>query len=423
MKFTSIPRLAALFCWLLGSFSIADAQENWARFRGDNGTGISETKGFPTTFSPGDFRWNIELPGLGHGSPIIWGDKLFVTSATEDENLEGGTQRFLFCLNAETGEAVWSTLVGFNSSHKHKKNSFASSTPVTDGNQVFVAFADEQKLTLSAYSMDGELNWRRALGPFTSQHGLGISPIVFDDMVILPKDMMGPSAIMAFDAKTGETVWSTLRKIRKTSYSTPMILEQPGKAPQLICVSGASGVAGLNPYTGETIWHTKEFPMRTVASPVYGKGLIVVSDGGGGRGANLWAVDPSGTGDVTETHIKYERKRELPYVPTPIAYRDWFFLWSDQGIVSCVEIETGNNLWTQRVSDTTVSGSPICIDGKIYCADESGSVAVIDAAPEFKLYGKSTLGDNTHSTPAVAGGKLFFRTFNRLMCLDAVAGD
>ncbi|HSG71271.1 MAG TPA: PQQ-binding-like beta-propeller repeat protein, partial [Planctomycetaceae bacterium] len=306
---------------------------------------------------------------------------------------------------------------------KHKKNSFASSTPTTDGHQVYVAFADEQTLTLSAYSMDGELNWRRGLGPFTSQHGLGVSPIVFDEMVILAKDMMGPSSIMAFDTKTGETIWSTLRKIRKTSYATPMILNRPGQASQLICVSGASGVSGLNPYTGETIWQTGEFPMRTVASPIYGKGLIIASDGGGGRGSSLWAVDPSGTGDVTETHIKYQRKKELPYVPTPIAYQDWLFLWTDQGIVSCVEIETGDNVWTQRVSDTTVSGSPLCIDGKLYCADESGSVAVVDAAPEFKLHGKSTLGDGTHSTPAVAGGKIFFRTFNRLMCLDAIAGN
>lgn len=423
MKFKPVLLTVLVACSFAVPLSPALAQENWARFRGDNGTGISETKGIPTTFSPGDFRWNIELPGLGHGSPIVWGNKLFVTSATEAENLEGGTQRFLFCFNAETGEQIWSTLVGFNSSHKHKKNSFASSTPTTDGQQVYVAFADEQTLTLSAYSMDGELNWRRGLGPFTSQHGLGVSPIVFDEMVILAKDMMGPSSIMAFDTKTGETIWSTLRKIRKTSYATPMILNRPGQEPQLICVSGASGVSGLNPYTGETLWHTEEFSMRTVASPIYGKDLIIASDGGGGRGSSLWAVDPSGTGDVTESHIKYQRKKELPYVPTPIAYQDWLFLWTDQGIVSCVEIETGDNVWTQRVSDTTVSGSPLCIDGKLYCADESGSVAVVDAAPEFKLHGKSTLGDGTHSTPAVAGEKIFFRTFNRLMCLDAIVGN
>ena len=231
--------------------------------------------------------------------------------------------------------------------------------------------------------------------------------------------MMGSSSIMAFDKQTGDTVWTIPRKVRKTSYATPMILERPGKPDQLIAVSGASGVTGHNPLTGEELWATAEFPKRTVASPILAAGNIIATDGGGGKGFDLWAVSPDGTGDVTSTHIKYKRTKELPYVPTPIVFNDLMFLWSDKGIVSCVDPVAGKNLWTERLSKTDVSASPICIDGKIYCPDEDGNVSVIAAAKEFKLLGASSLGDPTHATPSVAGGRVFFRTFNRLICLEA----
>lgn len=395
------------------------AQENWTRFRGPNGSGISPLKGVPTEFSEQDFAWNIELPGKGHGSPIIWKDQLFVTSATETGEQDGGEQRLLFCLNPANGKEIWSLKLGFNTSHKHVKNSFASSTPCTDGQLLYVAFADEQKLTLDAYTLEGERKWRRILGAFTSQHGFGVSPILYKNLVVLPKDMMGSSTIMAFDKETGDTVWSIPRQIRRTSYATPMILERPGKPDQLITVSGASGISGHDPLTGDVLWTTAEFPKRTVASPIVAAGNIIASDGGGGKGFDLWAVSPDGSGDITETHIKFKRTKELPYVPTPIYFNELLFLWSDKGVVSCVDPKTGENLWTERVQRTEVSSSPVCIDGKIYCPDENGNVAVVAASREFEHLGTSSLGDPTHATPAVAGGRVFFRTFNRLICLEA----
>lgn len=414
-----LSRLTASLLLLALAVPSLSAQENWPRFRGENGTGVSGQTGLPVTWSPGDFEWNIALPGVGHGSPIVWGDRLYITSGSDDGSLEGGSERYLYCIDAATGEAIWSRTIGFNSTHRHKKNSFASSTPCTDGRQVYVAFADEPHLTLAAYTMDGELQWRRLLGPFTSQHGLGISPILFDGMVILAKDMMGPSEIMALDTETGQTVWSTLRHVRRTSYATPILIHTPDGATQLIAVSGASGVSGLDPYTGRPIWWTKEFPMRTVAAPVYANGLIIASCGGGGRGSDLWAVDPTGTGDVSDTHIKWELHREIPYVPTPIVNGDYLYLLTDLGVLNCVEIATGKSVWAKRVTTTTVSSSPVMIDGKIYCPDEKGIVTVVDASPEFKSYGQSPLGDPTHATPAVAGGRLYFRTFHRLVALRA----
>jgi len=401
-----------VFAGLVLSAPVVHAQ-NWTRFRGKNGTGISEAKGIPTSWSPGDYRWKVKLPGVGHSSPVIWKDRLFVTSA-----IDRGAVRYLHCLDTDTGKTLWKRTTGLNESHKHIKGSWASATPVVDGERVYVAFADKESYYLAAYDFDGNLVWRKNLGSFDSQHGHGVSPIVFEDMVIIPNDQKGPSSVVAFDRKTGRTVWSTLRTFRKTSYTTPFIYRENGKRPQLICASGKLGVTSLDPYTGRTNWITGEFPLRTVASPIEADGLIIQSCGGGGVGKLLIAVDPSGSGDVSKTHIKYQRDKTLPYVPTPVAYNKHVYLWNDNGVVSCIEAKTGRNIWTKRVGGK-YSGSPVCIDGKLYAISEKGNVVVIAASPKYRFIAKTSLGDPSHATPAVANGRLYLRTFHSLICLDA----
>ena len=385
--------------------------ENWTRYRGDNGTGLSDATGIPSQWSPGDYLWSRDLPGLGHSSPVIYDDRLFVTSAVEE-----GALRYLFCLDSRSGKELWSRQLGMNRSHKHSKSSWASSTPVTDGRSVFVALADKERLLLSSYDLEGQLLWRRSLGRFSSQHGHGVSPILYKDLIILPNDQKGPSSVIALDKATGQTRWSALRSIRRTSYSTPFVLSRPGKEPQLICVSGASGVTSLKPETGEVNWYTGEFPLRTVASPVYGGGLITATCGGGGVGKLLIAIDPDGAGAVSDTHIKYRIERNLPYVPTPVVYQGHIFLWYDNGVVRCLDVRSGKNLWTQRIGGK-YSGSPICISGKLYCMSEAGEVVVLAASPEFQRIATNPLGDPSHSTPAVANGRLYLRTFHRIFCI------
>lgn len=404
----------------LMTFRVATTQaENWTRFRGDNGSGISAQKGIPKTWSPADHAWNIELPGTGHAAPSIWEDKLFVTSALGTGS-EGGRTRTLFCLDSSTGKELWSRMIGMSESHRHLKSSWASSSPTVDGEHVYVAFADWENFFLAAYDFDGNLVWRRNLGPFVSQHGLGVSPIIFENMVIIPNDQDGPSSIIAVNRDNGRTVWSTLRDFQDqgTSYATPILIQSKDGTPQLICSSKTMGVTSLNPNTGRLNWLSGPLPARTVASPAYGNGLIVQTCGGGGIGKHLVAVDPNGRGDVSQTHIKYTRTKILPYVPTPIAYKDHLYLWTDQGVISCVEIETGQNIWTERVSEK-FSGSPICIDGKLYAISEDGDVVVVSASPQYKYYGKTSLNDPSYSTPAIANGKLYLRTFHRLICLPA----
>jgi outer membrane protein assembly factor BamB len=388
--------------------------ENWTRFRGDNGNGTSQQKGIPSTWSQGDYAWNIELPGEGHSSPVIFGERLFVTSAVEE-----GALRYLFCLNATTGEEIWNRTVGYNRSHKHNLSSWASGSPATDGKRVYVAFADKERYSMAAWDYEGELVWRKNLGPFESQHGQGVSPIVFDGMVIAANDQKGPSSIVALDAETGNTVWSTLRSHRETSYATPMIYQKPGQKPQLICVSGAMGVTSLDPYSGQMNWMSGEFPLRTVASPVEAEGLIFASCGQGGKGGVLMtAINADANLAAGESRIVYKRDRALAYVPTPVVHEGHLYLWGDSGIVSCVELKTGNNVWTKRVGGDYF-GSTVLIDGKIYIMSEDGKCVVIAASPKYELLGENDLGDPSHATPAVANGRLYLRTFHRLACLKA----
>lgn len=385
----------------------------WTRFRGPNGTGISHLEGVPRHLGQ---RTITNGPSLCRASVtrrrVVWDDRLFVTCGGEKGS------RTLLCLNAASGETVWTDTVDLGANHLHRKNSYASGTPATDGERVYVAYADEEHYLVLGYSLAGEKLWTRDLGSFSSQHGQGVSPIVHGDLLIVPNDQMGPSSIIALNRKTGETVWESKRNFRRTSYATPFILEVDGGQPQLICLSGATGLTGLDPETGTEIWRSGELPMRTVGSPVFGEGVVIASCGSGGRGKHMVAVEPTGNGDVSESHVRFVRKQNLPYVPTPVMWEGHLYLWNDDGVVCCVDPKTGENVWRERVGGN-FSGSPVLIDGALYCISEDGEVVVIDASPTYRLHGRSPLGDASYATPAVANGRVYLRGFSRLCCLKA----
>jgi len=406
----SMNRFLLLLLIVVSSTSPALAQ-NWPRYRGADGSGVSQAKGFPTSWSQGDYEWVVELPGEGHSSPVIWDRDLFVTTATDE-----GRVRYLLCLDAGTGKIKWSRAAGFNTNPKHAKNSFASSTPATDGERVYVAFADEERFGLAAYDIEGNLVWRNWLGPFLSRHGQATSPIVFEDLVIIPNDQDGPSSIVAYDRRDGRLVWSSLRSAREASYATPLLIELPGKKPQLICLSGATGLTSLDPWSGGLNWSTAELPKRTVASPTYASGLVYAICGEGGKGVRMIGVDPSGSGSIDSTHVKFRRDKDLPYVPAAVGVDDSVFLWTDNGVVICLDPKTQKTRWQERVGGN-FSGSPICVDGKLYCIEESGKVIVVNAGSEYRLLGENPIGDPSYSTPAVANGRLYLRSFHRLSSL------
>ncbi|MBM79290.1 MAG: hypothetical protein CMJ78_01695 [Planctomycetaceae bacterium] len=405
-----LNRLGLVGLVLVLSASLTQA-ENWPRFRGTDGTGVSDQKGIPTTWTANDYEWNIELPGVGHAQPIVWEKKLFATSAIDE-----GAQRYIFCIDTETGKQLWTKTVTLNKSHKHPKSSWASSTPVTDGKLVYFSFADKETYLILAYTLDGEFSWQRDVGEFDSQHGLGVSPILFDGLLIVANDQKGPSSIIALNAENGKTRWSIERKYRKTSYATPRIVKGKNDDAQLIVVSGATGVTSLDPLTGRKNWNAGTFPLRTVASPVYGAGLIIASCGQGGRyGVKQIAVDVRLNADGAP-RIRWTRERLIPYVPTPIVFNDMLFEWNDEGTVACVDIKTGKELKRARIGGN-YSGSPICIDGKLYGVAEDGIVRVVSATPKLNDLGSVDLGDPSHSTPIVAHGRLFLRSYHRLAAL------
>ena len=399
-------------CVLSSLCSAQALAQNWARFRGDNGTGLSDVKGIPSTWKDSDYAWKIELPHVGHSSPIIWEKTLFVTSATE-----GGGERFVHCLDADSGKERWQASIKMNESKKHQKNSWASSTPATDGTRVYVLFADDSRLLVVAWNFDGEEIWRRELGAYNSEHGLGASPILQEGLLIIPNDQVGPSSLIALNAETGEPVWQSERQPGKTSYSTPLIVSNGQGGSQIICLSESNGVMGVDLLTGKINWQTPKLTHRTVASPVASDGLVFMVCGEGGSGKYFAAIqtDPAVS---AESRIVFERKTTLPYVPCPVVYHGMLILWGDKGILVCLELPTGREIWSQRI-EGGFSGSPVCIGDRLYCLTESGEVVVVRAGDHFEELGRTALGEESHSTPAVANGHLYLRTFRHLMALKA----
>jgi outer membrane protein assembly factor BamB len=410
------PRLRALSLALtLGSLLLGCAAvgaASWERFRGPNGTGQAADKDVPVIWTEHDgLLWKTEIPGVGHSSPVIWGEHLFLQSADDKE-------RRLLCLDTATGKIVWSRGAPGTLHKTHPKNNMASSTPATDGKRIYAIFWDGKQVLLVAYDFTGASLWQRELGGFTSQHGVGMSPIVFEDKVILNNDQDGSAKVLAFDAKTGKPAWEVERRAFRTCYSTPFILNHPG-APELI-VASTAGITAYHPHTGAEIWsYTWSFtgmPLRTVGSPITGSGMVFANSGDGSGARHTIAVRLGGTGDLTQTNLVWEERASFPYVPCMLVYGDHLFTVNDQGVAGCYDAKTGKEVWSHRLAGMT-SASPILIDGKIYVVDERGNAYVIAASPTYKLLGKSTVGEAVFATPAVADNRLFIRGSNHLFCI------
>lgn len=405
----SLALSAALL--LLGE---AAAQE-WTRFRGPNGTGVSETKGIPLTWTEKDFRWRVEIPGQGHSQPVIWGEKIFVQSASKDE----GKERMLYCLNKADGKELWSKKLTLPTHKPGNKNSgFANASPAVDADRVYACFVSADQFIVMALDHAGKELWKENLGPFKSQHGHGASPMIYENKLIVANDQDGPSFIVAFDLKTGKTVWKCPRRgvEQNTAYGTPQILERKGQPPLLLTTSFAHGISALDPKTGTMLWEAKVFDKRSVSSPTVVGDLVFGSCGSGGGGNFVAAVKLGGKGDVTATHLAYTIRKAAPYVPTPLTLGDRLYLVSDDGIASAVEAATGRIIWSERIGSGFFS-SPVLIDGKIYIPSTGGEMVVFATGDEFKVLARNPLSEGSDSTPCVDGDRLYVKTFSHLVCL------
>ncbi len=406
--------LVGMIVWALGS--PAGAQE-WTRFRGPNGTGLSDAKSIPVSWTDKDYHWKVVLPAGGHSSPVLWGDKIFLTGADD-----ATADRVIFAVRATDGKILWSQKHASSVHKKHKLNSFASPTSACDADVVIYSWSSPDEYTLLAVTHDGQEKWKKNLGPYVSQHSAGASPIIYGDLVIVvnsqDKDGGGQSNILAVNRLTGDTVWTSPRESTLVPYSTPCLRKNSDGKDELIINESNRGMEAIDPLTGKVNWGIPELlNKRSVSSPVItAGGLITISCGSGGGGNYLLAVHPKDQNDPQAGTVAFKIDVTAPYVPTPIAKGDRLFLMADNGIALCVNAKTGDVIWKQRVGGTFY-GSLICINDKLYCTSSDGEVIVLSATDKFELLARNPLGETCHSTPAVAGGRLYLRTVNHLMSI------
>lgn len=385
--------------------------QEWTRFRGPNGTGLGVATNLPAKWTEADFGWQIRLPGSGHSSPVLWGDHLFVTCA----DAAAGQWR-LVCIDVAKGNPAWQREVPLPAYPLHRNNTFATASAVVDAERVYVPRVDGGNLRVSAFSSAGTPAWEYDAGPFRTEHGLGHSPIRHGSLVILAVDHDLAGRIIALDAGSGRLVWESPRQPGRADYSTPCLFQVADASPLLIFNTQEDGIGALDPTNGRLAWSSGgRLNMRSVSSPVVAAGLLISSCGSGGGGNYVVALrPPAKPGD--EPTPAYEVRKSAPYVPTPLALGELLFLWSDAGIVSCLEASSGRIHWQERVGGNYFS-SPVCADGKLFGVSTTGEVVVLAAGREFKELGRTPLGEPAEATPAIAHGHLYFRTLTRLVCV------
>jgi outer membrane protein assembly factor BamB len=396
-----------------GAIGATQAQE-WTRFRGPNGSGQSEATTIPASWTDSDLLWKVDLPGVGHSSPVLWGEKIFLLSA----DVNDGT-RYVLCLSAADGHLLWKRDFASSTHAIHRQNSLASSTPTVDAERVYCAWATPEEFTLVALSHDGNEAWRANLGPFVSMHGYGGSPMLCEDLVIVTNDQDADSFLIAVDCQSGLTRWKVPRKVhpeQNTSYATPL-LYQPKDAPlELIVASWGHGITSVAPRTGATNWEAAVLERRPVGSPILVDGLILANYGDGGGNNGVVAIRP-GRAQGPEAELIYKIGRgSAPYVPSLVARDNLVFLWGDRGVVTCIDAASGKPQWQKRVGGD-FSSSPIRVADRVFCVSTTGEVVALAASEDFQELGRSNLGSASRATPAVALGRMFLRSESQLQAL------
>ena len=402
----------------------ASQGQEWTRFRGPNGQGISHAKNIPVKWTEDDYNWKVELPGVGHSSPVLWADKVFVTCGDQ-----GAGRGILLALRVSDGKPLWRQDYAMSTYRPNKLNSYATATPAVDADHVYTLWPTAEEIILVATDHNGREIWRRTFGGHYSQHGSGTSPVVFGGIVVFTcehedsskKD--ATSSWIALDRRTGKTKWELPRQTGpKTSYSTPCVYSPASEARQLVFASQRHGITGVDPRTGKIVWELESaFPSRVVSSPVIAGHLLIGSCGDGTKGKCLIAIRPGAQDKSTRPEEVYKIEDGAPYVPTSLAAAGLLFTFDDRGYVSCLASDTGEQLWRERVAKRFY-GSPVWVDGKLYCITIDGEVLVIRAGEAYELLARNPLGEKSHATPAIAAERMYLRTYSHLICIGPKRG-
>lgn len=395
------------------------ASGDWLQFRGPNGQGHSDAKDLPVTWSEKkNVAWKVTIPGTGYSSPVVTGDKIWLTTA-----LEKGRSLRAICVDRKSGDLAYNIEV-FRPGEpgpRHGKNSFATPTPVVSGEHVFVDFGPKGTACLSK---TGKIVWQTQALNYQQPYSGASSPIVVGDLLILNCDGTHNQFVTALDTRTGKEVWKTPRTHVKVehqntneamSYSTPAVFDVDGI--KQIVSSAADHVAAYDARSGEELWWLGYDGFSEVAVPLSGHGLVFVVGFENTSESTLFAIRPQARGKINDTQLAWKRTKRVPHVPSPLLVGDDLYLFLDNGIVACVDAKSGQEHWRDRLPGN-YSASPIFADGKIYISSEEGETSVLAPGRTLKALGQNTLDGHLLASPAASGNSLYVRSDRHLYRIE-----
>lgn len=398
--------------------SIATA-DDWQVFRGPAGDGSSTLKNLPIEWSiDKNVTWKTDLPGEGWSSPVVYKGVVYLTAAIAQSKTDetSAYDLMVFGINLDNGEVRWKKTVFVqpaDAPRRHQKNSHASPTPIVQDDQLYVHFGHQGTACLS---LTGEVIWKTVSIEYKPVHGNGGTPVIVDDTIVFSVDGAAIAKVIALDLSNGEVRWTFDRESnapRKFSFSTPALIEVDGK--RQIVSPGSDVVHGLDAETGEMIWKVKYDGYSVIPKPVFRDGLVYVCTSY--NTPWIYCIDPTGKGDITETHVRWSHQKQVPHTPSIIITEGRIYMVSDRGIGSCLDAKTGEVIWQERVGGN-YSASPLLANGLIYMQSEQGDATVIGAGPEYKVVAKNTFGQRTLASYGVTDGTLLIRTSESLYCIQ-----
>jgi len=404
--------LCVIVVILVLSLHTVTKAENWPNWRGPNGDGTSSETNLPTKWdATTNVLWKVAVSGIGHASPVVWGERIFTVTANIDTQ-----EKLLLCFDTKNGNLLWQTTVLKTPlEKKHNDNSFASGTPATDGQYIYVSFLDGESVIVAAYDFDGKQIWLQRPGTFKSPHGYSCSPALYKDKVIINGESQGDAFIAALSKTDGHTIWKLPQDKPAHSFSTPIFREMAGKMQMIFC--GNKEVSSYNPDDGKRYWYVSGPSEDFCASPVYNEktGLVLISSAWPQR--HLLAIKPDGNGDVSNSHIAWRSTEGACYVPSPVTVGEYLISTMTSGMVHCIEVATGKILWKENLGKQYASA--VLVNGLVYMPNDDGVITVIKPGPVFESIAKNAIGETMVASPAISNGKIYLRGSKNLYCIGA----
>jgi outer membrane protein assembly factor BamB len=402
-----VPELL-LLAFVSASSATARA-ESWPCWRGPRGDGTCLEQNIPTNWNPTGAVWKTEIPGQGHASPIVWGERICLATALPDKQ-----ERLLLCLDRASGKTLWRQTVVTGPLEKiHRENSYASGAPATDGERVFVTFRVGDEIVVAAHDLrSGRQLWLVRPGTHAGEWGFSNEPVLHQDKVIVDGDGKGDSFLVALSRTDGKTIWRIKRTHRGISYSAPLIREVAGRTQLIQC--GDRCVTAFDPANGQPFWSVDGPSEEFVATPVYSEkaGLVFISSSW--PKTVLLAIRPDGRGDVTQTHVAWRDAKGAPYVPSMMLAGDYLLTVNGVGVAYCYEAATGTVLWQEKLGRH--HASPVLVGGLVYLINDAGEINVIKPGRTFERVARFDLGEQCYASPALSDGQVFLRGFQHLFC-------